>query len=116
VAIVGVCTSGKTTVAAALKEMGYDAYAVSQEHSAVRKLWELRSPDFLVYLDCDLDAVRRRRAVYWGQEMLERQRLRLKDAREHSDLFVDTSNRLREETIEIVERALKARFGGDCVE
>ena len=37
IAIVGVCASGKTTLVAGLREAGYDAYNVAQEHSCVHE-------------------------------------------------------------------------------
>lgn len=44
--------------------------------------------------------------------MLNKQRARLADAREHCDLYIDTSSNTPEMTIDIAVRALKERFGG----
>jgi hypothetical protein len=112
VTIVGVCTSGKTTLRDSLVEKGLDAYTVAQEHSSVRRMWSLRNPDYVVLLNCTLEAVRARRAVYWGQEMLDRQLNRLIDAREHCDLYIDTSDLEAEETLRRTEQALYGRYGG----
>ena len=35
IAIVGICASGKTTLVRGLREAGYDAYNVAQEHSCI---------------------------------------------------------------------------------
>ena len=62
VAVVGRCASGKSTLVAALQELGVDAYAVAQEHSAVPTLWQHADPDLLIYLDVDLETIRSRRS------------------------------------------------------
>src|SRR6476660_778659 len=41
VVVVGVCSSGKSTLVGRLKTAGYDAHACSQEHSYVPHLWQL---------------------------------------------------------------------------
>jgi hypothetical protein len=109
VVIVGVCTSGKTTLRDALKTLGVDAYVVSQEHSSVRRMWDLRSPQYVVCLDCDIETARRRRSVYWGEEMLRRQTERLSDARDNCDLYVDTSCLGTPETVRRVMAAVTSR-------
>ena len=40
IAIVGVCASGKSTLAKALRERGYNARQVLQEHSYVPYMWQ----------------------------------------------------------------------------
>lgn len=89
--VVGVCNAGKTTLVTALRGLGYDAYCVAQEHSSVPRLWALRWPDLVVYLDVSYEAALRRRKVYWGPERLEKQRVLLSSARERADLYLDTS-------------------------
>src|SRR5207248_628641 len=51
VVVVGVCSSGKSTLVSALCDRGYHASAVSQEHSYVPHLWQRSNPDVLIYLD-----------------------------------------------------------------
>jgi len=96
----------------ALKTLGVDAYVVSQEHSSVRKMWHLRSPQYVVCLDCDIGAAKRRRSVYWGEEMLGRQWERLCDARDNCDLYIDTSGLETPETVRRVVAAMASRRGG----
>src|SRR5688572_25288897 len=45
VLIVGVCSAGKSTLAANLKEKGYRVRTCAQEHSYVPHLWQLSKPD-----------------------------------------------------------------------
>ncbi len=100
VAIVGVCASGKTTLAAGLNEAGVKAYSVPQEHSYVRRLWRHTRPDanILVMLDARWETTRRRRPeITYGPERLEEQRNRLRYAREECDLYLPTDDLTIEE-------------------
>lgn len=91
VAVVGHCAAGKSTVVAALRAQGYDAWAVAQEHSVVAALWRRQSPDALVYLDVGLEAIRRRRDdPHWPAWLYDVQAERLADARRHADIVVST--------------------------
>lgn len=93
IAVVGPCVSGKTELVTALRERGYEARHVAQEHSYVPYMWERRSrPDVLIFLDVNYEAAKARRpAIAWGPERLEEQATRLAHARDHCDLYVDTS-------------------------
>ena len=51
IAIVGICASGKTTLVRGLREAGYDAYNVAQEHSCIHDFWNKHHPDVLVMID-----------------------------------------------------------------
>lgn len=94
VAVVGPCASGKSTLIAALAAAGFDARHVAQEHSYVKDMWQRRTnPDFLVYLDIDEAASLARRphqidGLAWR---LTQQNERLRHAREHADVYIDTS-------------------------
>src|SRR4051794_16055791 len=54
IVVVGVCSSGKSTLVHTLQEKGIQAHAVSQEHSYVPHLWQRTNPDVLIYLDASL--------------------------------------------------------------
>ena len=55
--VVGVSAGGKSTLVRLLRERGYDARAVSQEHSEVPTLWkQFEPPRVLIYLDTTLEA------------------------------------------------------------
>ena len=90
IAVVGVCASGKTTLVQGLKDAGFDAYNVAQEHSCIRAFWNKHRPDILVMIDATLPAIKKRRRVSWTEERLVVQHERLKDAREHADLYLQT--------------------------
>lgn len=93
VAVVGHCASGKSTVVAALRERGIDAWAVAQEHSEIAELWRRQSPDALVYLDVSLESIRARRGdPQWPQWLYDVQAARLAAARQEADVVVSTDS------------------------
>jgi hypothetical protein len=90
VVIVGVCSSGKSTLKEKLRERGYLARTCAQEHSGVPHLWQRLDPDVLIYLDASLSTIRRRGRTRWRQSSLDVERERLSHARSHCHLYVDT--------------------------
>src|SRR5690349_23065726 len=93
VALVGPCTSGKSTLAAALNAAGYEARHPAQEHSYVPNMWQvLVKPDVLIYLDVTIDHARQRRNITWGADRLTQQAERLAHARQHADLYILTDD------------------------
>lgn len=90
VTVVGVCSAGKSTLVRALRERGYKARTVAQEHSHVPYLWQRSRPDVVIYLDASLPTIRRRRRVRWSQPVLDEERRRLSHAREHAHLYIHT--------------------------
>ena len=108
IAIVGVCASGKTTLVAGLREAGYDAYNVAQEHSCVHNFWAKKNPDLVVMIDATLPAIHKRRLVYWGEDRLVTQHKRLADAKAHADLYIPTdeldAEAVRQKVIEFIDK------------
>lgn len=93
VAVVGHCASGKSTLVAALREHGFDAWAVAQEHSAIAALWRRQAPDVLIYLDVSLESIRARRGdPQWPRWIYDLQTERLSDALQHADVVVATDD------------------------
>jgi hypothetical protein len=90
IVVVGVCSSGKSTLVQSLRERGYSARAVSQEHSYVPYLWQRSRPDLLIYLDASLHTIRGRGRPRWPSHLLAEEHLRLQHARSHSDLYIHT--------------------------
>jgi thymidylate kinase len=91
IAIVGPCGSGKTTLADALKERGYDARQIAQEHSYVASMWQvITAPDILIYLDVSYQPGTRRKQLNWTAGEFNEQIRRLKHARQHCDIYVHT--------------------------
>ncbi len=113
IVVVGPCASGKTTLVTRLQELGLDAHNVAQEHSGVKTLWRKKNPDVLVMLEASLPVIRRRRPVPWGEERLTVQRERLRDAREHADLFIKTDPLTREEVAQRVLEFITGRAAND---
>ena len=93
VKIVGVSAAGKSTLVAGLRELGYNARPVAQEHSQVPDMWQrIRPPNWLIFLDADLTAQGERRPdVSWDEPWRLTELERLAHARLHADLVIDTS-------------------------
>ncbi|MGD8243969.1 MAG: hypothetical protein PVI63_02120 [Anaerolineae bacterium] len=104
IAVVGPCASGKSTLVKALRERGYYAREVTQEHSSVPTMWQrITQPDLLIYLDVSQEVAGERRAaesdVAWWGELVQR----LQDARQHADLTIRTDTLCLQE---VLSRAL----------
>lgn len=106
IAVVGPCASGKSTLVGALRDAGYDAWSVAQEHSMVADLWRKQHPDLLVALDLSLEELRARREnPVWPAWLLDLQRTRLTHAMEHADIVIDTDDLT---PADVTERILSA--------
>jgi thymidylate kinase len=94
IALVGPCSSGKSTLGTTLKQMGYEVRQVAQEHSYVQNMWQrISKPDILIYLDVDYKTARVRRPfIDGGPQRLADQHYRLQHALKHCDFYLDTSN------------------------
>jgi cytidylate kinase len=111
VAVVGVCASGKSTLAQGLRAHGWRARQVLQEHSFVPDMWRrITNPDVLIYLDAQLETTRRRRHdPEFPAWILDEERHRLRHARQHCDIYVETDELAPAEVLEGVLRQLAAR-------
>lgn len=91
--VVGVSAGGKSTLVAHLRQAGYNARAVSQEHSNIPTLWQqFDRTNILIYLDVTLEVQRQRRPdVTWDAANLQMEQACLAHARDHADLKIDTS-------------------------
>jgi hypothetical protein len=85
---------GKSVLVSALRQAGYDARHVAQEHSYVPAMWQRVSrPDALIYLDANYEAIMARRPSFsFSRADLAEQNRRLAHARQHCDMYLDTSN------------------------
>jgi len=90
--IVGICGSGKSSLASRLIQRGYQARQISQEHSGVPYLWRWRCvPDALVFLDASNEQVRQRYpTLNMTDAYLQKERARVAHAREHADCYIHT--------------------------
>jgi hypothetical protein len=107
VKVVGPCASGKSTLAAGLRRLGYDACSAAQDHSYVPDMWRrLKPPDVLIYLDVTIEEAwrRGRTGSGWDQDYLDEEHHRLRHARTHCDLYLPTDGLSEEEVLARVRR------------
>lgn len=109
--VVGVSASGKSTLVVTLREFGYNARPVSQEHSDVAELWkQFGLPHILIFLDNDLDGQRSRRPdVEWDAVSLLVERDRLRNAHAHADLRINTATLTADQVRNVVVAFLEAK-------
>jgi dephospho-CoA kinase len=108
VAIVGVCASGKSTLAKALRQFGIDAVDVAQEHSLVPYMWEkLTRPDVLIYLEASQATVRARWPHKGNVDFVEEQMRRLAHARAHADIIITVDELSPQQTLARVLQQLE---------
>lgn len=107
IAIVGPCASGKSSLAAKLKDAGYQARQIAQEHSYVPDMWQkLSQPEVLIFLDASYETCTERKALSWTPEEYQTQRKRLKHALDHSDIYLQTDELSEEEVFNKVRENL----------
>lgn len=102
IGLVGPCGAGKTTLAAGLKKHGYQVRHIAQEHSYVPTMWKrISNPDLLIYLEVSYENTVLRRRLDWTRKEYEEQLRRLKHARQHADLIIQTDELTIEEVLQI---------------
>jgi len=107
VAVVGVCASGKSTLARGLRRAGYDAVDVAQEHSDVPYMWQaITKPAVLIYLDASDETVAQRSPQRGTVRFLPAQRARLAHARAHATAIISVDRRNADHVLEIALRLL----------
>lgn len=113
IAIVGPCASGKSTLADQLQQVGYQARQIVQEHSYVPDMWQVVSgPDLLIFLDASFSTCSRRKSLNWRETDYHEQLQRLRHAREHCDIYIQTDSLGPNEVLEIALREIH-RYAGD---
>jgi len=112
IAVVGPCAAGKSTLVSALREQGYNAREIKQEHSYVETMWQrFTRPDLLIYLSVSQEVAGRRRAAEADAAWWDRLEQRLQHARQHADLHIDTDRLSPEEILEKALSFLEERYG-----
>ncbi len=112
IGIVGPCSAGKSELARRLRGAGWRVKEIRQEHSGVPTMWQrITHPDFLIYLDVSVETAMAREHLskppaWWSEE----REVRLRHAREHADLYLDTSAMTPEAVFRAVIAALKEAF------
>ena len=108
VGIVGPCSAGKTTLKQGLKQHGIHAKHIAQEHSYVKDMWErLTKPDVLIFLDVSYPIAQERRKLSWNTKEYQTQEHRLRHARQHADLLLNTDQLAPKEILQQVLDFLK---------
>ncbi len=103
IGVVGPCTAGKSTLITRLKEAGYACRHIAQEHSYVPDMWlRLTNPDILVYLHVSYAVSLRRKRMNWTEKEYEVQLERLRHARQHAHILIDTDPLTPEQVFERV--------------
>jgi deoxyadenosine/deoxycytidine kinase len=99
IAVVGPCAAGKSTLIENLKQNGYTARHIAQEHSYVPDMWQvLAKPDILIYLDVSYAVSKRRQKIeHWKPAIYQKQVDRLAHARSHADLVIHTDDQSPDE-------------------
>jgi len=104
IGVVGPCGAGKSSVASGLKSHGYQIRHIAQEHSYVPDMWRrLTNPDILIFLDVSYDNTIFRRKLDWTHAEYMDQLYRLRHARQHADLYIDTNFLVLEEVLNTIE-------------
>ncbi len=93
IGIVGPCSAGKTTLINNLAKIGIHAKHIAQEHSFVKDMWKrIGHADMLLYLDVTYQESMRRRPLNMSLKEFQEQNQRLEHARNHADLYIDTTS------------------------
>jgi deoxyadenosine/deoxycytidine kinase len=91
ICIVGPCAAGKTSLAQRLRDLGYPARQIVQEHSYVADMWKrLSRPEVLIYLEATYETCSARKNLSWTRQEYEEQIHRLRHARQHCHIFIRT--------------------------
>jgi len=103
IGVVGPSAAGKTTLIQGLKRLGYLAKHIAQEHSYVPNMWQrITHPDILVYLDVSYSLTMKRRKLDWTIAEYQKELYRLRHAREHAHLYVNTDDITPEDVLRVV--------------
>lgn len=103
IGLVGPCASGKSTISARLRALGWRAKPIGQEHSFVKDMWKrLSNPDVLIFLDASYPVTKARRSLDWQESDYLEQHRRLAHAREHAMLYIYSDGMTEEEVTQQV--------------
>jgi shikimate kinase len=109
VVVVGPDAAGKSTLVERLRARRYNARSCGQDHSHVPDMWQIiAQPDFLIYVDAELETIAQRRNISWGRPWLDELHRRLAHARAHADLYLPTDGLTPEQVAERAVRALES--------
>jgi deoxyadenosine/deoxycytidine kinase len=108
IVVAGPCAAGKTTLVNNLSPLGYNIHSCAQEHSFAPKMWQRSNPEWLIFLDAELETIaERQKRGDWTQARLNEQRKRLAHARSHCDLYLKTDDLTRKQVADAVVAFLR---------
>lgn len=111
IGLVGVCGSGKSTLAAGLAQHGIAVRQIAQEHSYVPHMWQrIAKPDILICLEASYPVTLQRKPFHWTEQEYQQQVARLRHARQHADLRIDTDALNAGQVLERALEFLKGRL------
>jgi len=91
VGVVGVCGSGKSELVQRLRERGYQARHIAQEHSFTPDMWRrISNPDVLIFLEVSYPLTMERKEFQWTKKEYNTEIERLHHAQQHADLIINT--------------------------
>ncbi len=103
IGIVGPCKTGKSVLREGLEKHGYQVKHIAQEHSHTPSMWQkIANPDVLIYLSVSYLKTHARSSMSWVKAEYEEQLKRLKHARQHAVIYVNTDDLTEEEVIQSV--------------
>ena len=101
IGVVGACGAGKSSLVAGLQEHGFSVRHIAQEHSYVPDMWQrLTNPDMLIYLEVSYSNTIARRNLDWTYAEYAEQLHRLRHARQHAYLCIDTNPITQQQVLE----------------
>jgi hypothetical protein len=110
IGVVGPCAAGKSTLIKGLNSIGISARHIAQEHSYVPDMWlRLTHPQILVFLDVSYPVSKSRRNLDWTEADYLEQHRRLRHARAHADLYINTDDLTPEAILQLVMDRLQKR-------
>ncbi len=91
IGVVGACGSGKSELVQRLSARGYTARHIAQEHSHAPDMWQkISNPDVLVFLEVSYPNTLKRKKFDWSEKEYQIELDRLRHARQHADLCINT--------------------------
>jgi deoxyadenosine/deoxycytidine kinase len=107
IGVVGACGTGKSELVTRLNQHGYRASHIAQEHSYAPRMWkQLSNPDILVFLKVSYSMTLKRKNFDWSEKEYQEQIHRLRHAKNHADLEIDTDHLTLDEVFEAILAAI----------
>ena len=111
IGVVGPCGSGKSTLITGLTQYGFTCRHIAQEHSYVPAMWQIMTkPDILIYLNASFQTSTARRKLNWNEGDFAEQLHRLRHAREHASLLINTDDLTPDQVLTQVLNFLKDSY------